>query len=214
MSILQSFMSFILHIDKHLIDLTQDFGGWSYAILFLIIFAETGLVVVPFLPGDSLLFASGALATKGAFSLTALLLVLFFAAVIGDSVNYHIGKRVGTRISSNSFLGKFINQKKIDKAEEFFENHGRKTILLARFVPFIRTFAPFVAGASRMNFRFFLFFNILGALLWVGICTVSGYLFGNIPIVKNNFSTIILLVILATLIPAAIGIIQGRLKQA
>ena len=213
MTIIQSIISFILHIDEHLIEIIQNFGGWSYAILLLIVFVETGLVIFPFLPGDSLLFASGALAAMGAFNIVLLLLVFFLAAVIGDTVNYHIGKKVGTTISSGSFLGRFINQEKMNKAENFFDRHGGKTILIARFMPFIRTFAPFVAGASRMNYRYFLIYNVAGAALWVGICTIAGYFFGNIAIVKNNFSTVLLLIIFVSILPAIISVIQGRLKK-
>lgn len=213
MTIIQTIISFILHIDDHLVEIIQNFGNWSYAIIFLIIFAETGIVIFPFLPGDSLLFASGALAAMGAFNIFILLIVLFLAAVIGDTVNYHIGKKVGTTISPGSFLGRFINQEKMDKAEGFFSRHGGKTILIARFMPFIRTFAPFVAGASRMNYRYFLIYNVVGAALWVGICTIAGYLFGNIPIVKDNFSTVIIIIIFVSALPAIISVIHGYIKK-
>ncbi|MER2088729.1 MAG: VTT domain-containing protein [Sporosarcina sp.] len=213
MTIIQNIISFILHIDEHLVEIIQNFGSLSYVIVFLIVFVETGLVIFPFLPGDSLLFASGALAAMGAFNIVLLLIVFFTAAVIGDTVNYHIGKKVGTAISPNSLVGKFINQEKMRIAENFFNRHGGKTIVIARFMPFIRTFAPFVAGASRMNYSYFLFYNIVGAVLWVGICTIAGYYFGNIPIVKDNFSTVLLLIIFASVLPAVIGIVRNRLQK-
>ncbi|NYF25319.1 VTT domain-containing protein [Sporosarcina sp. JAI121] len=213
MTIIQNIISFILHIDEHLVEIIQNFGSLSYVIVFLIVFVETGLVIFPFLPGDSLLFASGALAAMGAFNIVLLLIVFFTAAVIGDTVNYHIGKKVGTAISPNSLIGKFINQEKMRIAENFFNRHGGKTIVIARFMPFIRTFAPFVAGASRMNYSYFLFYNIVGAVLWVGICTIAGYYFGNIPIVKDNFSTVLLLIIFASVLPAVIGIIRNRSQK-
>jgi membrane-associated protein len=213
MTIIQNLISFILHIDEHLVEIIQNFGVWSYAILFLIVFVETGLVIFPFLPGDSLLFASGALAAMGAFNIVLLLIIFFIAAVVGDTVNYHIGRKVGTTISPGSFMGKIINQEKMHKAENFFNRHGGKTIVIARFMPFIRTFAPFVAGASRMNYRYFLFYNIVGAALWVGICTIAGYLFGNIPIVKDNFSTVLLLIIFVSVLPAIISIVKSRFQK-
>lgn len=214
MTIIQELISFILHIDEHLVEVIKNFGTGTYAILFLIVFVETGVVVFPFLPGDSLLFASGTFAAIGALNIAFLLIVFFIAAVIGDTVNYHIGKKVGTTIRPGSFLGKFIDQEKMTKAENFFNKYGGKTIVIARFMPFIRTFVPFVAGASRMNYRYFLIYNVVGAILWVGICTVAGYFFGNIPIVKNNFSTVILLIIFVSVLPAIISVIQERLKKS
>lgn len=213
MTIIQNLISFILHIDEHLVDIIDIFGVWSYAIIFLIVFVETGLVIFPFLPGDSLLFASGAFAAMGAFSIGILLIGFFVAAVIGDTVNYHIGHKVGTSIPPNSFLGKVINQEKMEKAEDFFNKHGGKTIVIARFMPFIRTFAPFVAGASRMNYRYFLLYNVVGAVLWVGICTMAGYFFGNMPIIKENFSAVILIIIFLSVIPAVISIVKNRFSK-
>ncbi|WP_342515102.1 VTT domain-containing protein [Sporosarcina sp. FSL K6-1522] len=213
MTIIQNLISFILHIDQHLVEIIQQFGSWSYAILFLIVFVETGIVIFPFLPGDSLLFAGGALAALGAFNIVLLLIVLFSAAVIGDTVNYQIGKKVGTSISPNSFIGRVIDQEKMRKAENFFNRHGGKTIVIARFMPFVRTFIPFVAGASRMNYGYFLFYNIVGAALWVGICTMAGYFFGNIPIIKENFSTVLLLIIFISVLPAIIGFAKARLQK-
>lgn len=213
MDIIQGLISFILHIDEHLIDIIEIFGVWSYAILFLIVFVETGIVIFPFLPGDSLLFASGAFAAMGAFNIAILLIVFFTAAVIGDTVNYHIGQKVGTSISPNSFIGKVINQDKMKVAEDFFNKHGGKTIVIARFMPFIRTFAPFIAGASRMNYGYFIAYNIIGATLWVAICTMAGYFFGNFPIIKENFSAVILIIIFLSVLPAIISIVQNRLSK-
>jgi len=213
MEIIKQLISFILHIDEHLIDIIQTFDLWSYAVLFAIVFIETGVVIFPFLPGDSLLFASGAFAARDAFNLGLLLIIFFVAAVLGDTLNYHIGKKVGTSIPPNSWLGKFINQEKMDKAEQFFNKHGGKTIVYARFMPFIRTFAPFVAGASRMNYRNFLYYNVLGAAIWVTVCTVAGYFFGNIPVIKENFSTVIILIIFVSVLPSVIGIIRSRFAK-
>ncbi|MFD2116584.1 DedA family protein [Paenibacillus yanchengensis] len=210
MSIIQDLISFILHIDQHLIEIIEIFGIWSYAILFLIVFVETGVVIFPFLPGDSLLFAGGTFAAQGAFNLGLLMLVLFVAAVIGDTVNYHIGKKLGLAIKPNSWIGKLINQERLQKAQDFFDKHGGKTIIIARFMPFIRTFAPFVAGASRMNYRYFFAYNVIGAVIWVIVCTMLGYFFGNIPIVKNNFSTVLLLIIFISVLPAVISFIKAR----
>ena len=213
LTIIQNIIDFILHIDEHLVEIIKNFGGWSYGIVFLIVFVETGIVIFPFLPGDSLLFASGALAAMGAFNIVLLFIIFFFAAVIGDTVNYHIGRKVGTTISHGSFMGRLINQDKMMRAEDFFNKHGGKTILIARFMPFIRTFIPFIAGASRMNYRYFLIYNVVGAALWVGICTILGYFFGNIPIVKDNFSTVLLAIIFISVLPAIIGVIRGQLKK-
>ena len=213
MEIIKNLISFILHIDQHLVEIIDMFGNWSYAILFLIVFVETGVVIFPFLPGDSLLFASGAFAAQGAFNLGVLLLIFFSAAVIGDTVNYHIGKKVGKVIRPDTWFGKLINQEKMDKAEAFFNKHGGKTIIIARFMPFIRTFAPFVAGASRMNYRYFIAYNVIGAVIWVGVCTVAGYYFGNIPIIKENFSTVLLLIIFVSVLPAIIAFLKERFKK-
>lgn len=209
-SMIEYIISFIVHIDQHLVEIIRDFGNWTYGILFAIVFVETGLVIFPFLPGDSLLFAAGTFAAIGSLSLPTLLLVFFFAAVIGDSLNYEIGKKVGTTIRPGTFMGKMINQEKMNKAQAFFNKHGGKTIVIARFMPFIRTFIPFVAGASRMKYSYFLMYNIVGAALWVGSCTLLGYFFGNIPIVKENFSTVLIAIIFLSVIPALVGFIKSR----
>jgi membrane-associated protein len=177
------------------------------------VFIETGVVIFPFLPGDSLLFASGAFAAVGAFHIALLWIVFFVAAVLGDTMNYQIGKKVGNSIPPNSFLGKWINQDKLLKAQQFFEKNGGKTIVIARFMPFIRTFAPFVAGASRMNYRYFIIYNVIGAALWVSLCTMLGYFFGGIPIIKNNFSTVLLFIIFVSILPGIIGFLKSRFKK-
>ena len=212
MSIIYGLIDFILHIDEHLVDIIQQFGNWSYGILFSIVFVETGVVIMPFLPGDSLLFASGTLAALGAFNLYTLLIVFFVAAVLGDTVNYHIGKKVGTSIPETSFIGRVINRERLEIAQNFFNKHGGKTIVLARFMPFVRTFIPFVAGASRMNYRYFILYNVVGAFLWVMSCTLLGYFFGNIPIIKDNFSVVLILIIVISVLPAIIGALKSRKK--
>lgn len=214
MLFIQNIISFILHIDEHLNEIIRNFGSWSYVILFLIVFVETGIVIFPFLPGDSLLFAAGALAAvNNVFNIGLLIIVFFAAAVIGDTVNYHIGKTLGTAITQNRWIGRLVNQEKIDKAEMFFNKHGGKTIVIARFMPFIRTFIPFIAGSSRMDYRYFLTYNILGAGLWVGLFTTVGYLFGNISFVKDNFSTIILAVIVLSILPPIISYVKSHLRK-
>lgn len=210
MGVITSLIDFILHIDEHLVDIIQRFGTWSYAVLFAIVFVETGLVIMPFLPGDSLLFAAGALAALGAFKLPIVIAVFLTAAILGDTVNYHIGKAVGTAIPEDSWFGRLVNKERMAIAQNFFNKHGGKTIVIARFMPFVRTFIPFVAGASRMNYGYFLLYNVVGAILWVGICTFAGYFFGNIPIVKENFSTVLLLIIFVSVIPAIIGVFRAR----
>ena len=214
MGLITSLIDFILHIDEHLVEIIQQFGNWSYGILFTIVFVETGLVIMPFLPGDSLLFASGALAALGAFSLPIVLVVFLAAAIIGDTVNYHIGQKVGTSIPEDSWFGRLVNKERMQIAQDFFNKHGGKTIVIARFMPFVRTFIPFVAGASRMNYGYFLMYNVVGAFLWVFICTLAGYFFGNIPIVKENFSTVLLLIIFVSVVPAIIGALKARKNKA
>lgn len=210
MSFIQGLIDFILHIDEHLVEIIQQFGGWAYGIIFSIVFVETGVVIMPFLPGDSLLFASGALAALGAFSLPVLIVGFAAAAVIGDTVNYHIGNKVGLAIKPNSLIGRFISEERMIAAQKFFNKHGGKTIVIARFMPFIRTFVPFVAGASRMNYKYFLVYNVIGGVLWVLLCTLAGYFFGNIPIIKENFSVVILLIIFVSVLPAIFGALKSR----
>lgn len=205
-------LDFILHIDKHLAIFLQDYGLWLYGILFLIIFVETGLVVMPFLPGDSLLFATGALAAAtGALDPTLLIILLFIAAVLGDTLNYHIGKYIGPKAFERD--SKWINRQQLIKTQKFFEKHGGKTIILARFLPFARTFAPFVAGAGSMNYKYFLFYNVLGGFLWISSFILLGYFFGNLPQIKDNFTYVILGIIVFSVLPIVIGYIRERMKK-
>ena len=206
-------LDFILHVDDHLLEFITNYGVWIYAILFLIIFVETGLVVMPFLPGDSLLFAAGALAAStGAMDPFILMILLFTAAVLGDTLNYHIGKFIGPRVFETE--SRFINKQHLNYTQKFFEKHGGKTIIFARFVPFARTFAPFVAGAGSMNYKFFLSFNAIGGFLWIGSFITLGYLFGNMPIVKDNFTHLIFGIIIISVLPGIIGFIRQKLKKA
>ncbi len=205
-------LDFLLHVDDYLIKLIADYGPWIYAILFGIIFAETGLVVTPFLPGDSLLFAAGALSTAGTevgkmniFLLWALLSV---AAILGDSVNYAIGRRLGTRIFSDN--ARILKTSHLRKTEQFYEKHGSKTIILARFVPIVRTFAPFVAGVGSMNYRRFITYNVVGGLLWVTIFLAAGYFFGQLEFVKKNFELVAIAIVLVSVLPMVYEFIKER----
>lgn len=195
------------HLDQTLGDLVRQYGAWSYGILFAIVFAETGLVITPFLPGDSLLFAAGALAGLGSIRLDLAAGVLIAAAILGDTVNYWIGQYLGHRLLA---WGRLIRKEHIDRTHAFFEKYGGKTIIIARFVPIVRTFAPFVAGIGEMTYSRFLAYNVIGALLWVFICVGLGYLFGNLPLVKNNFSLVILAIIVISIMPAVVEFIRAR----
>src|SRR5699024_8723682 len=197
MDIIQFLIDFVLHIDDHLLMLVKEYGMWTYAILFLIIFAETGFVITPFLPGDSLLFAAGALAATGLLNPLLLIGILFIAAVLGDTINYSVGSYFGVKVFKKD--AKIFKIEYLHKTEHFFEKYGGKTIVLARFVPIVRTYAPFVAGASSMKYGRFIFYNLLGGGLWVVLFVSVGYLFGNIPIVKNNFSLTALGIIILSL---------------
>lgn len=206
-------IDFILHVDDHLLEFITNYGIWIYAILFLIIFVETGLVVMPFLPGDSLLFAAGALAAStGAMDPWVLIPLLFVAAVLGDTLNYHIGKYIGPRVFE--IESRFINKKHLLATQQFFTRHGGKTIIFARFVPFARTFAPFVAGAGSMNYKYFLTYNVVGAFAWISSFVILGYMFGNMPIVKDNFTYLIFGIIILSVLPGVIGFIQQKLKKS
>ncbi|MBP7705862.1 MAG: DedA family protein [Candidatus Aminicenantes bacterium] len=209
MEFLRSVLDFVLHLDKHLSALIQQFGAWTYAILFVVIFVETGLVIMPFLPGDSLLFAAGTFAALGAFDLGWLLLVLAAAAVIGDTVNYWIGHFVGPKVFTRE-KSRFFKKEYLDRTHAFYEKHGGKTIIIARFVPIIRTFAPFVAGIGRMSYGRFIAFNVFGGVGWVVLLTGAGYFFGNIPFVKANFSLAILAIILISTVPIAVEYVRHR----
>jgi membrane-associated protein len=209
MEFIQQLIDIVLHIDKHLANIIGEYGMLTYAILFLVIFVETGFVVMPFLPGDSLLFAAGAFVAMDALNLYAVLGVLATAAVLGDTVNYWIGRSLGQRAYSLSW----INRRHLDSAQAFYENYGGKTIVLARFVPVIRTFAPFVAGIGRMPYAYFITYNIVGGIAWVVICSFAGYFFGNIPLVKKNFELVILAIIVISILPIVFEVWKAR-KQA
>jgi membrane-associated protein len=206
-------IDFILHIDEHLENLVENYQFWTLAILFLIVFCETGLVVTPFLPGDSLLFAAGTMAAKYPQHLPVwlLILILIIAAILGDTVNYFIGATSGKRILA--MKRPLIRQSYLDKTHQFYEKHGGKTIVLARFVPIVRTFAPFVAGLGQMPYGRFAYYNVIGGLLWVIPLTLLGYFFGNLPIVKDNFSVVILLIIFISILPAIIATLKEWLAK-
>ncbi|MCX7192481.1 MAG: DedA family protein [Proteobacteria bacterium] len=206
---LTTLIDLVLHLDVHLMALVQDYGIWVYAILFAIIFAETGLVFAPFLPGDSLLFVAGALCGLGALQLYLLMPLLMLAAFSGDNTNYWTGRLIGMRLF-HRVKGRFVKREHLDKTHAFYEKHGGKTIIFARFMPIIRTFAPFVAGIGLMQYRKFLSFSALGSIAWIGSLTLTGYFFGNIPVVKNNLTLIILGVILLSFLPALIQFIRHR----
>jgi membrane-associated protein len=207
-----------LHLDRHLAELVASYGVWVYAILFAIIFAETGLVVTPILPGDSLLFACGALAATGVLDPWLVAVLLVTAAILGDAVNYAAGHYVGPRVFSaedhQGFWHRLLNRDHLRQAHAFFERHGGKAIVLGRFVPIVRTFVPFVAGAGEMTYASFAFYNVIGALIWVGVCVGGGYAFGNVPIVKENFSLVALGIVFVSLLPMAYELLQRRRGQA
>ena len=208
MELLAWFIDIVLHLDTHLLALTQQYGVWIYAILFLIIYCETGLVVMPFLPGDSLLFVAGALCGLGALRLEWLAPLLMLAAFSGDNTNYWIGRLVGLRLLKRT--NRLIKREHIDKTHAFYEKHGGKTILFARFLPIVRTFAPFVAGIGLMRYRLFMLFSALGSLVWIGSLTVAGYFFGNIPIIKNNLTLMILVIVAISFLPGILEFIRRR----
>lgn len=211
MDLLLTFVDFFVHLDEHLSIIIQNYGLWTYAILFLIIFAETGLVVTPFLPGDSLIFAAGTFAGLGALNPWILFGLLTVAGIIGDSVNYAIGHAIGPRVFKEDV--RFLKREYLDKTHEFYEKHGGKTIILARFMPIIRTFAPFVAGVGAMTYNRFVLFNVVGAVLWVGIFTILGYFFGNIPAVEQNFTLVILVIIIISVLPPIVEVLRERRKS-
>jgi membrane-associated protein len=210
MEFITGIFSFILHIDKHLGEIIAQYGTLSYAILFIILFAETGFVFTPFLPGDSLLFAAGAFAAIGSFNIVLLLLVLFVAAFLGDTANYWIGHFFGQKLIDNPRIP--INQEHIDKTQHFYDKHGGKTIFLARFIPIIRTFAPFVAGIGKMEYSKFIVYNLTGGFTWVFAFTLAGYFFGNIPFVKHNFSLIIIVIILLSVVPMIYEFVKHKMQ--
>jgi membrane-associated protein len=203
-----------LHLDVHLATFVADYGTWVYAGLFAVIFAETGLVVTPFLPGDSLLFAAGALAATGTMSLPLVLMLIVSAAILGNTVNYAIGRAIGPRVFAASdgvgWQSKLLNRKHLDRAHDFFEHHGALAVISSRFAPIIRTFVPFVAGVAAMSAPKFMLYNVAGGVLWTALCVGAGYVFGNVPIVKNNFSMVALGIVAVSLLPMAIEILRAR----
>lgn len=211
MDLISMFVDIVLHLDVHLMTLTQEYGIWIYGILFLIIYCETGLVVMPFLPGDSLLFVAGALCGMGALQLELLAPLLMVAAFGGDNTNYWIGRLIGLRLLKRT--NGLIKREHLDKTHAFYEKHGGKTILFARFLPIIRTFAPFVAGVGLMRYRLFVLFSALGSFVWIGSLTVAGYFFGNIPAVKNNLTLIIVGIIIVSLLPALRELIRHQKRK-
>ena len=215
---MEALIDLFLHFDRHLKEFVDLYGVWVYALLFLIIFAETGLVVTPFLPGDSLLFAAGALAATGAFNIWVLIPLLMIAAILGDAVNYAVGDAVGPRVFTSvdrtSFWHRALNRDHLAKAHAFFERYGGKAIILGRFVPIVRTFVPFIAGAGTMTYSTFALYNVTGGVIWVGICTLGGYAFGNVPIVRDNFTLVALGIVFVSLLPIVVEFLRHRGQPA
>jgi membrane-associated protein len=209
MELIKYLIDFILHLDKHLVELVAQFGGWTYAVLFAIIFCETGLVITPILPGDSLLFAIGALAASGALNAFLVFVLLSIAAILGDTVNYWVGYIVGPKIFTSAG-SRWLNRKHLERTHEFYEKYGGKTIIIARFIPIVRTFAPFVAGIGRMTYWKFLLYNVVGGIAWIAIFVYAGYFFGNIPIVKANFGLVVVAIVLISALPAVIEYLRAR----
>jgi membrane-associated protein len=205
MEYIQTVVDLFLHLDKHLAQVVQNFGVWTYAILFLIVFCETGLVVTPFLPGDSLLFASGAISAQSDLQVNLIFILLTIAAIFGDTVNYWSGKYLGIKV-----FGRFIRQEHIEKTHQFFEKYGGKTIVIARFVPIVRTFAPFVAGMGKMAYWRFAVYNVAGGIAWVFLFIFGGYFFGNVPMVKNNLTLVILAIIVISILPGVVEFARTR----
>ena len=208
MDLVHRLFDFILHIDKHLIDIVNEYDKTTYLILALIIFCETGLVVTPFLPGDSLLFAAGAIAGMGSLNIALLILILFIAAFIGDNTNYAIGNFLGHKLVASK--RRFIKKEYLDRTHDFYEKHGGKTVVIARFMPIIRTFAPFVAGLGSMTYKRFLVFCIAGNILWICSFSMAGFIFGNIDVVKKNFTVVVFGIILISLLPMIIAVIRQK----
>lgn len=211
MEYLKNFIDLFLHLDKHLSEIITTYGVTTYAILFAIIFIETGIVIMPFLPGDSLLFAAGAFAAKGDLDIAILFFLLLVAGIIGDTLNYHIGKYIGPKVFEQNY--RFLKKEYLEKTQAFYEKHGGKTIIFARFIPIIRTFAPFVAGVGTMNYRKFITYNVLGCIFWVGGFLLLGYFFGNIPAVKKNFTLVILGIIVLSVMPPVIELLREKFKK-
>jgi membrane-associated protein len=214
---MESLLDYFLHLETHLEAFVSHYGPWVYALLFLIIFAETGLVVTPILPGDSLLFTTGALAAAGILDIRIVLVLLLVAAILGDAVNYSVGHFIGPRVfraeDRASFWHRMLNRNHLMKAHAFFERHGGKAIVMGRFVPIVRTFVPFVAGCGSMSYPQFAFYNVTGGALWVGLCVGAGYVFGNIPMVKERFELIVVAIVLISLLPIVWGYLISRLQR-
>jgi membrane-associated protein len=208
MAFIKQAIDFVLHMNVYLSDIITRFGNWTYALLFFVIFMETGFVVTPFLPGDSLLFAAGTFAALGVLNPWALFILMAIAAVGGDTINYWIGHAIGERAFTGEI--KWLKKEYLDRTHAFFEKHGGKTIFLARFVPIVRTFAPFVAGVSEMSYGYFISYNIFGGITWVALFVFAGYFFGNIPLVRDNFEVVIVVIILISLVPAVVEWLKAR----
>jgi len=213
MELLAGLLDIVLHLDAHLLALVQEYGVWVYAILFFIIFAETGLVVAPFLPGDSLLFVIGALCGMGSLDLEVALPLLILAAFMGDNTNYWIGRLLGLRLLEHA-SPRFIKHEHLEKTHAFYAKHGGKTVIFARFLPIIRTFAPFVAGIGTMNYRHYVMFSIIGGVSWIGSLILAGYFFGNIPVIKDNLTLMILVIVVVSFVPAMIEFMRHRRQRA
>jgi len=207
-------IDFVLHFDKHLLEFVRDYGSWVYAILFTIVFAETGFVVTPFLPGDSLLFAAGALSARGDLSITAMLALLIVAAFTGNTVNYAVGRFIGPRVFGESGTSsRLLNREYLNRAHDFFERYGGKAVILGRFVPIVRTFVPFVAGAAQMTSASFVLYNGVGAIAWVSLCLGAGWFFGNIPVIKDNFSLVTIGIVGVSVLPMVFELIASRRRR-
>ena len=213
MELITGFIDIFMHLDKHMGAVIQNYGTLTYVVLFMIIFCETGLVVTPFLPGDSLLFAAGTFAAIGALNVTWLFALLVTAALAGNTTNYWIGYFIGPKVFSKDNV-RFLNRKHLDRTHQFYEKYGGKTIIMARFVPIVRTFAPFVAGIGRMTYTRFMSYDVFGGTAWVGICVFAGYFFGNIPIVKRNFSMVIMVIIFISILPGLIEFLRHRYRSS
>lgn len=215
---MSSLIELLLHADTYLLQIVGTYGLWIYGILFLIVFCETGLIVTPFLPGDSLLFAAGAIAAAGALDIRLAGIILLGAAVSGDAVNYAVGRAVGAKVihlaHTDPRWGRWIKPAYLTRAHEFFERYGDKAVVLGRFIPIVRTFVPFVAGAAEMSYRNFALNNIIGAVAWVGICLGAGYVFGNVPVVKENFSIVALGIVVVSLLPMAVEFFRHRARTS
>lgn len=208
---MSNLIDYVLHIDKYITIIVQNYGNWVYLLLFIIVFFETGLVVMPFLPGDSLLFAAGAFASKGSLNVGALYFIFVAAAFLGDTVNYHIGYYIGPKaFKTNS---KLLKKEYLDRTHKFYEKHGGRTIILARFIPIIRTFAPFVAGMGKMGYLKFISYNLIGSVFWVALAVFGGYFFGNIPFIKNNFSIVVYVIIIISVLPGILVLLKRTKKD-